>query len=70
VKRLRFQPRAVSDLFEIWDYIAQDNVNAANRVGKRLDAAIRGLAAFSGKGHARPDVPDKAYRFWNVPPPM
>lgn len=28
----RFTPHALSDLFEIWSYIAQDNFEAADRV--------------------------------------
>ncbi|MGB7159687.1 MAG: type II toxin-antitoxin system RelE/ParE family toxin [Tepidisphaeraceae bacterium] len=66
MRKLRIQPRARLDLLEIWHHIAGDSVDAANRVGERLDAAIRGLVEMPGKGHTRPDVRDTGFRFWSV----
>jgi addiction module RelE/StbE family toxin len=37
--RLEWSPEADTDLREMWDYIAQDNVAAADRLLKRLIAA-------------------------------
>jgi plasmid stabilization system protein ParE len=38
-------PRAEQDLNEIWEYIADDNVEAADRVLRALERAIRKLAS-------------------------
>ena len=39
-----FAPLAIQDLDAIWDYIAQDNVEAANRVIDRITEACQTLA--------------------------
>ena len=66
MRKLLVRPRARADLLEIWHHIAADNRGAADRVGERVDAAIRGLVLMPGKGHARADVKDPKYRFWAV----
>ena len=66
MRKLLIQPQACADLVEIWQYIARDNLVAANRVGEELDSAIRGLVQVPGKGHIRSDVKDTRYRFWTV----
>jgi plasmid stabilization system protein ParE len=40
----RLSPEASQDLAEIFEYIAQDNVDAADRVREELLEAMRGLA--------------------------
>jgi plasmid stabilization system protein ParE len=52
MRKLLMRPQARIDLVEIWDYIAADNVEMANRVGQKLDDAIRGLLLVPGKGHS------------------
>jgi len=66
MRRLLIQPQARVDLLEIWHFIAQDSIRAANRVADQLDSAIRGLVEMPGKGHTRRDVKDPRYRFWSV----
>ena len=66
MRKLLIQPQAKVDLLEIWHHIAKDSVTSANRVGERLDDAIRALRAMPGKGHTRADVSNKAYRFWTI----
>ena len=66
MRRIQFQPDARVDLLEIWHYIANNSVRAANRVIETIEAEIRGLASMPGKGHRRPDVKHTAYRFWSV----
>lgn len=39
-----FTPQAVDDLFEIWSYIAVDDLDAANRVEEAIYAACAFLA--------------------------
>jgi len=55
-RRYRLNPEARFDLFAIWEYIARDNVSAADRVVERLERAFLLLAAFPRKGHKRADV--------------
>ena len=59
-------PRARADLFDIWNYIAQESLSAADRVVAELEAAMQRLAEFPRLGHRRDDVPDLQYRFWPV----
>jgi plasmid stabilization system protein ParE len=44
MKRFVLTPRARQDLNDIWDYIAADNVEAAERVLDALEGAIVKLA--------------------------
>jgi toxin ParE1/3/4 len=55
-RRYRLTPEARFDLFAIWEYIARDNITAADRVVRRLERAFLLLAAFPKKGHKRADV--------------
>lgn len=61
-----FHPEAVLDLNEIWEYIAADNVAAADRVIAEIREAIQGLANFPEMGHRRPDLTSKTIRFHTV----
>lgn len=57
---------ALLDLDEIWSYIAQDSVEAADRwVAKLLDAC-ESLTRNPHVGHAHADITDKAVLFWPV----
>jgi plasmid stabilization system protein ParE len=57
---------AESDLNEIWDYIAEDNIDAADRwIGKLFEAFER-LAGNPGMGHKRDDLTDFPILFWPV----
>ena len=44
MKRFVLTPRAKRDVNEIWDYIADDNIAAADRVLDALDSAMSKLA--------------------------
>lgn len=59
-------PAARLDLIEIWEFIAQDNVDAADRVRDEMLEAMRILAAEPGLGHYRKDLADEPLRFWRV----
>jgi len=39
-----FHPDAFADLDEIWEYIAEDNIDAADRVLADIHAVLRTLA--------------------------
>jgi len=48
-----FHPEAFADLDEIWEYIAEDNPEAADRVIEDIREAIRSLVQNPHKGHWR-----------------
>jgi plasmid stabilization system protein ParE len=49
-------PEAFADLDDIRDYIAQKNLDAADRVMAEILDTIRGLVPFPHRGHRRPDL--------------
>jgi antitoxin ParD1/3/4/toxin ParE1/3/4 len=57
---------AKTDLAEIWEYIAQDNLDAADRWIARLREAFDMLARAPGVGHKREDLTDFPVLFWPV----
>jgi plasmid stabilization system protein ParE len=59
-------PEALQDLQELWDYIARENLDAADRMIDTLFAAFERLAAMPGLGHRREDLTDWPLRFWTV----
>jgi plasmid stabilization system protein ParE len=59
-------PESVQDLNDIWDSIAADNVDAADRLMDTLFATFAQLAAMPGLGHTRTDLTDLPLRFWTV----
>ena len=58
-----FHPDAFADLDEIWEYIAQDNVDAADRVLAAIHSALTTLAGSPQIGHRRPDLTTRPLRF-------
>lgn len=66
MKRFIFTPRAKQDLNDIWEYIASDNVEAADRVLDALESAAVRLAKSPGIGHWRDELADKRHRFFLV----
>ena len=59
-------PDALSDLNEIWEFIATDNLDAADRVVDEIYEAIRTLLPFPQMGHVRPDLSSRPLRFHSV----
>jgi len=57
---------AASDLDGIWDYIAADNVDAADRWIGRLFDAFDNIADTPGIGHKREDLTAYPVLFWPV----
>ena len=49
-------PQYERDLAEIWDYIAPDNVSAADRVVTAIERAIEPLSEFPGIGTPCPHL--------------
>ncbi len=59
-------PVANRDLDEIWEYIAEDSIAAADRWLAKLEKAINMLAEMPGIGHTRTDLTDKPVLFYPV----
>jgi plasmid stabilization system protein ParE len=64
----QFTPQAVEDLFEIWSYIAGDDLDAANRVEEAVYAACAFLGDAPHAGSVREDLTALPLRFWLVKP--
>ena len=54
------------DLDEIWEYIAADSVEAADRLIGKLFDAFEDLARNPGLGHTRKDLTRRPVLFWPV----
>ncbi|MCU1333552.1 MAG: hypothetical protein JWM08_2544 [Candidatus Angelobacter sp.] len=61
-----FHPDASADLSDIWEFIAQESVDAADRVLDEIENAINMLVSNPHAGHLRPDLSSHALRFWLV----
>jgi plasmid stabilization system protein ParE len=57
---------AEQDLNDLWDYIAADNVEAADRLMARLFDAFEALSRNPGMGHKREDLTQFPVLFWRV----
>jgi plasmid stabilization system protein ParE len=59
-------PDAELDLDAIWEYIAKDNIDAADRWISRLFGAFEALGQTPGMGHVREDLTLYPVLFWPV----
>jgi len=53
-------------LLQIWEYIARNDVDAADRVEGQIQQAVTKLARNPGLGHIRRDLTSKPVQFWSV----
>lgn len=58
-----FHPEAFTDLNDIWEFIAENNIDAADAVIAGIFDAVRPLVAFPNQGHRRPDLTARPLRF-------
>ena len=58
-----FHPEAFTDLDQIWEYIAERNVDAADRVIADIFDGLRTLVASPHIGPRRPDLTSRPLRF-------
>jgi plasmid stabilization system protein ParE len=68
MSKYQFTPEAISDLFELWSYIAADNVDAADRVEEAVYASCALAAETPLGGQTREDLTALPLRFWLVQP--
>ncbi|QTH41785.1 type II toxin-antitoxin system RelE/ParE family toxin [Cohnella sp. LGH] len=70
--RIKYTPAAVDDMDEIFSYISQDNVAAAEELLERINRQISSLADFSNRGSMLSDeeyaIIQRGYRFIVVSP--
>lgn len=66
MKRFVLSPEACADLQDIWEFIAEDSCEAADRVLEAFYRAFSQLAAMPGMGHDREDLTKKDVLFWPV----
>jgi toxin ParE1/3/4 len=66
-KTLIVGPTSRRDLLQIWNYIADDNADAADRMIERIEEAFEQLRDYPESGRVRPDLAgDREARFWHV----
>ena len=58
-----FHPKAFTDIDDLWEYIAERNLEAADRVVDDIFSALRTLVASPHIGHRRPDLTARPVRF-------
>jgi len=63
VSAFALHPEAFSDIDDIREYIAQDNLDAADRTMKEIFDGIRALVAFPHQGYRRPKLTSRPLRF-------
>jgi toxin ParE1/3/4 len=61
-----FHPQAVAELDEIWEFIAQDSLNSADKVINEIFDALNFISKAPHQGHRRPDLTSRDLRFWRV----
>ena len=59
-------PEAYADLNEIWEYIAANNLDAADRLLDEIREGVTLLARFPKTGHSRSDLTSRPLRFHAV----
>jgi toxin ParE1/3/4 len=48
--------QAKADLIDIWLYIAEDNIPAADRLNQKISESLDRLSEFPGIGRERPEI--------------
>ena len=61
-----FHPEAFADLDNIWAFIAERNIDAADKVIEEIHDAVRTLVDFPHQGHRRSDLTSRPLRFLQV----
>jgi antitoxin ParD1/3/4 len=59
-------PQAYEDLDELWEYLATDSLDAADRLREEIYETIQSLVPFPHVGHSRPDLTSRPLRFQTV----
>ena len=65
MSRYELTKEALGDIDELWLYIAEDNIEAANRVSDAILDACDLLADQPHVGHTRVDLTERPVLFWS-----
>ena len=65
MSRYALTREALADIDELWSYIAEDSVDAADRVSAAILHACAFLAGQPLVGHSRSDLTDRPVLFWS-----
>jgi plasmid stabilization system protein ParE len=57
---------SVQDLDDLWEFIARNNVEAADRILEEIYEVLQRLVRMPLIGHFRGDLADRSHRFWPV----
>jgi plasmid stabilization system protein ParE len=68
MSKYQFTPQALNDIFDIWSFIARDNLDAADRVEEAIYQACELLSGTPLAGRIREDLTSLPLRFWLVQP--
>jgi plasmid stabilization system protein ParE len=63
MSRYVFHPEAFADLAEIWEFIADDNIDAADQGVADIFDTVRSLLTFPDLGRFRPELAARPLRF-------
>jgi len=63
----RLSSRALKDIGQIWGFIADDSIRAADRVEIALFDAFKLIGSEPLMGHLRRDLTKRPLRFWTLP---
>ncbi len=66
MRRFVLTPPAKQDVNDIWDYNADDSIEAADRILDALVNVMARLAKSPGIGHWREELADKRHRFFLI----
>ncbi len=67
MREFLLSPAARLDLFDIWEYIAENDIEAADRVRDEIYEAILRVIMMPTIGHLREDLADdETLRFWPI----
>jgi plasmid stabilization system protein ParE len=66
VSNYKLHPDAFAEINEIWEFIARDNEEAADRTLDEIQSAIDMLVTSPFAGHIRTDLSSRTIRFWLV----
>jgi toxin ParE1/3/4 len=64
VSQFELGRRAAGDLREIWEFVAEDSLIAADRLLEEFYRTFRKLAEMPGMGHKREDLTHRDILFW------
>lgn len=65
MKRFELTRRAIADLREIWDYVSEDSIEAADRLLDDFYRTFQQLAEMPGMGHKREDLTNRTVPLTN-----